>query len=416
VVAALLGERDPRSVARPSFGTERGRQGPQSSGDSDLVELLLLFEEAAAARFELTRVRALGLDPHTVRQVERARSELSRLVRHRTGSDEPRDQALGMCVLSGFPDRVARRRQPGQKELILSSGDQARLAPDSVVDRALLLVAVDAEERSGPAGGVTVRLASAIEPEWLLEVCPDALETRRELEWNPNAERVDEVRSLYYGAVALEEQRSRAAPGPEAAEILWRAARPLASSLDFERVERLVARLELMAHEEPARAPPAFGSDAVSEILRRACNDLTTLAELREVDPIDAEWTALTGPQRRYLEEHVPDHITLPGGRRLTVQYTRGKAPWVASRLQDFFGMTETPRLCQGRVAVTLHLLAPNQRAVQVTTDLAGFWERHYPGVRRELMRKYPKHAWPEDGRRAVPPRSPRTRESKRHA
>jgi len=81
------------------------------------------------------------------------------------------------------------------------------------------------------------------------------------------------------------------------------------------------------------------------------------------------------------------------------VQYVAGQPPWIESRLQDFFGMQAGPSVCSGRVPLTLHLLAPNQRAVQVTADLAGFWERHYPSIRRELQRRYPRHAWPEDGR-----------------
>jgi ATP-dependent helicase HrpB len=89
----------------------------------------------------------------------------------------------------------------------------------------------------------------------------------------------------------------------------------------------------------------------------------------------------------------------------VTVQYETGdKAPWIQSRLQDFFGMSDGPRLAGGRVPLVLHLLAPNQRAVQVTTDLAGFWDRHYPALRRELMRRYPRHAWPEDPLSAQPP------------
>jgi predicted RND superfamily exporter protein len=88
-----------------------------------------------------------------------------------------------------------------------------------------------------------------------------------------------------------------------------------------------------------------------------------------------------------------------------------GFDPWIASRLQDFFGMGTGPSICRGRLALTVHLLAPNQRAVQVTKDLAGFWERHYPALRRELARRYPKHAWPEDGRTATPP-APRPRRS----
>ena len=99
----------------------------------------------------------------------------------------------------------------------------------------------------------------------------------------------------------------------------------------------------------------------------------------------------------------LPDRITLPGGRSTRIQYERGQAPSLASRLQDFFGMADGPRVGNG-VPVVLHLLAPNQRAVQVTTDLAGFWARHYPQIRRELMRRYPKHAWPENPLTAKPP------------
>ena len=92
-----------------------------------------------------------------------------------------------------------------------------------------------------------------------------------------------------------------------------------------------------------------------------------------------------------------PERVALAGGRQARVTYERGRAPSVASRLQDFFRMREGPRVGGGRVPLVLELLAPNRRPVQVTQDLAGFWERHYPVVRRELSRRYPRHAWPED-------------------
>jgi ATP-dependent helicase HrpB len=94
----------------------------------------------------------------------------------------------------------------------------------------------------------------------------------------------------------------------------------------------------------------------------------------------------------------------LPGGRPVPIRYEPGRPPYIESRLQDFFGMGDGPRLCSGKLPLTLHLLAPNARAVQVTQDLAGFWQRHYPGIRKELMRRYPRHSWPEDGRNAAPP------------
>jgi ATP-dependent helicase HrpB len=86
------------------------------------------------------------------------------------------------------------------------------------------------------------------------------------------------------------------------------------------------------------------------------------------------------------------------------VEYPADAPPWIASRLQDFFGMAQGPALLGGRMPLVLHLLAPNQRAVQVTTDLAGFWTKHYPALARELRRKYPRHAWPDDPLHAAPP------------
>ena len=97
------------------------------------------------------------------------------------------------------------------------------------------------------------------------------------------------------------------------------------------------------------------------------------------------------------LAKMAPERAALARGRMVRINYESLKSPWIASRLQDFFGMKEAPRIAGGRVPLVLHLLAPNGRAVQVTTDLNGFWVRHYAQIRRELGRRYPRHAWPEN-------------------
>ena len=107
---------------------------------------------------------------------------------------------------------------------------------------------------------------------------------------------------------------------------------------------------------------------------------------------------------QRLLRTLAPERVTLPGGRGVAVNYAADQPPWIESRLQDFFGMRVGPAVGGGRVPLTLHLLAPNGRAVQVTRDLANFWKQHYPPLRRELGRRYPRHAWPEDGATATPP------------
>ncbi|MFW6087798.1 MAG: ATP-dependent helicase C-terminal domain-containing protein, partial [Myxococcota bacterium] len=126
------------------------------------------------------------------------------------------------------------------------------------------------------------------------------------------------------------------------------------------------------------------------------CETATSFAEIRDARPLDLQLARLPPDVRARLDRLAPEHVSLPGRRRVPVHYDPGKPPWIASRLQDFFGLTESPAVAGGRVPLVLHLLAPNRRAVQVTTDLAGFWARHYPSLRKQLMRRYPKHAWPE--------------------
>jgi ATP-dependent helicase HrpB len=96
------------------------------------------------------------------------------------------------------------------------------------------------------------------------------------------------------------------------------------------------------------------------------------------------------------LEALAPERIDLPRRKNIPVHYSLERPPWIESRLQDFFGLTETPRVARGAAPLVVHLLAPNRRPVQTTSDLAGFWKRLYPQVRKELSRRYPRHAWPE--------------------
>jgi ATP-dependent helicase HrpB len=135
--------------------------------------------------------------------------------------------------------------------------------------------------------------------------------------------------------------------------------------------------------------------------LAEMCEGRRSFAELREAvraGELAARLRRRLSPEQSHLvAQMAPEGVTLARGRQARVVYERAQTPAVASRLQDFFGMREGPRVAGGRVALVLRLLAPNQRAVQVTTDLAGFWAREYPRVRRELSRRYPRHAWPED-------------------
>ncbi|MBN2338143.1 MAG: ATP-dependent helicase HrpB [Acidobacteria bacterium] len=418
LLAALLGERDIRLDARARFGAPGASQRGVEAGVSDLLELTDLYREAEAARFAPERLRALGLDPRAVATVRLSHRQLARLSSRApapgsparepgTAAREPgtpgeREEALLVAVLRAFPDRVARRRRPHSHELLLASGGGARLSDRSVVRERPFLVAVDIEDRRDPSDpGATlplVRLASSVEIEWLAALFPDALVEKTERVWNTTAGRVDEVRRTMYERIALEESVRPAPPSEEAARLLAAAAAERGIGLfpDHESVPGLEVRAALLARCFPDSGFPPLGADAVAAALARVCLDRRTLAELASVSFVAALLEPLSGRQRALLERETPERIRLARGRTVRVHYEPGRPPWTASRLQDFFGMTAAPTICGGRVALTVHLLAPNGRAVQVTQDLAGFWKNHYPAIRRELGRRYPKHPWPE--------------------
>ncbi len=410
LAAALLAERDIRRSARTRFG-DRKLDAHARSGPSDVLELAERFVEAAEARFDAQALRRMDLDVGAVRAVDRASRQIERIATdkgERPGDLDGVDDAVRIAVLAGFVDRVARRRKPGSRALVLANGRTAELAETSVVHDAPFLLALDADEQRGRT---VVFVASAIDVQWLLDLHPDALDLSDALEWNAASGRVELASRIAIGSVVLEESSIAAPPSDEASRLLERAAlaKGAATFGASDALDRLAARIALLRAHMPELELPDPGADAFERALGAACQGRTRLAELDGVDLAGELARDLPPHAARALAEQAPERVVLPGGRATPIHYERGKPPWIASRLQDFFGMADTPRVCAGRVPLVVHLLAPNQRAVQVTSDLAGFWERHYPSIRRELMRRYPRHAWPEDGRHATPP-APRGR------
>jgi ATP-dependent helicase HrpB len=397
VLAALAGERDIRMSARARL-EERGRVD-RATERSDLIALLDLFREAQAARFSADALRSIGLDAGATLAVERARAQLARATRDR--GEEPHDPegALLASVLAGYPDRVARRVR-GSK-LALAGGGSASLADESVVRDAEWMVAVDAEEVRGK--GVVVRIASAIEPEWLIDLFPHDVREASDVRWNAEAERVEAATRVTYDGLMLYESGASGAKDEEVARVLAEAALakgPRAFAPEGA-LDRWLARARFAAEHAGFVAPD---DGAVTRALTELCAGKRSFAELREASLLDT-LQAEPGPAAAArIASLAPDRITLAAGRSVRIDYEPGQPPSIASYLQDFFGMTATPRIADGRVALVLHLLAPNKRAVQVTSDLGGFWERHYPTVRKELARRYPRHAWPDDPTKVTAP------------
>ncbi len=359
---------------------------------------------------ELQNYRAHGT-------AERARDQLFRHCEKRpqaTGSD------IRRALLAAFPDRVAKRRQlaanidrnrSGQRvELVFGTGGSAGIENSALLASAgEYYIAVDVEERSKATR--ICRSICAIEPEWLFDQEPEGVVEVNEVTWDEERERVTaHARILYDGLVLSEE---RAAPDAEkAATVLAKVAMAVGVEkfCPPEDLANLTQRVRFVRDQLPDPELPDLGGDGLRVLLEKLCLGKSSFKEIREADLLGELLYTLSPEQRQKLEKFAPEFVALPGGRCVKVRYEPGKPPWVESRLQDFMGMKTGPTVMGGRVALVLHLLAPNYRAVQVTADLAGFWARVYPELRRELGRRYPRHAWPEDPHQIPPPRAPRGR------
>jgi ATP-dependent helicase HrpB len=431
LVAALISERDIRAPQLFNPRVPNTRQAT-THGTSDLLERYDTFITAEPANFAPARLRALDLEPGAVRAVERVWRQLQRLVAtgNRAGQraisatanhvlrrtlTNAEEQSLLIAILTGYPDRVARRRAvetssaANDVELLFAGGGSAVLAPESVVRQSEFLVAVEAEERretgraSGRGSKTRVRLASAIEADWLLDLFPERVTEKTELTWNAQAQRVEGVSRLLYDQLVLTESRAVEVDEDKAAEMLAAAALATGwrSFVEPENIERFLARVEFIARTFPEADMPTLTEEDVSASLVQLAAGRRSFKELRAAagrgELVEQLRRRLKHEQARLLAGAAPERVALAGGRQVRVNYERERPPWIASRLQDFFRMREGPRIADGRVALVLHLLAPSQRPVQVTTDLAGFWARHYAQVRRELARRYPRHAWPEN-------------------
>lgn len=377
---------DARELARLPLAPRLGRMLLQA-GRTDVLPAAvaaaaLLNTGARSVTTDLLAAIDASPDAKT-RQQQQQQERLLRVGRPAKGwaATQAGDEGLQKAVLAGFPDRVARLR-PG-RQVQLATGVSAELAGEPPLYE--WMVVVDAEDRKDKAQPV-VRMTSRVEPEWLLDMFPDRLRDETEVVWHRAGERVEAVSRLWYDNLVLEESRNGLPPQPAAANLL--AAQAMEAGLerfvDREALSELLARLAFAGLTAP---------DLAAEV-RLLCEGLRSFAELRE--SMHQFLPVLEARGGTQLREGAPASLRLQGGRQTRVHYEAGKPPWIASRLQDFFGMRDTPRIGRERTPVVVHLLAPNHRPVQTTMDLAGFWERLYPQVRRELMRRYPRHAWPE--------------------
>jgi len=384
-----------RAAALLETGSLSARQGldraPVKTGhgaDSDLLLRLDQYEEAEAASFGAGACRAAGLD---LAAIQRARRAVQSLVRFLPSLAEPADAEARLlkALLLAYPDRVG--QLSANATCAFAGGGGAKLDPASRVRRPGLILALEAEAvKQGTGGQTLIRQASRCEADWLLEAFPERLEDIDELVFNASAGRVERRTEIRFDGLSIDVSRGPADPADS------RVAALLAEGLRDRPLDevptRFLARLAFLRKHRPELDLP---EDLLGPLLAGACRGRSTLREVQDVDWPAALRQAFPADTLRLLDAWAPEAIQLPKGRPTKVHY-EDDPPWIASRLQDFWGLKKSPAVAGGAVPLVLHLLAPNMRAVQVTTDLAGFWQRVYLELRPGLSRRYPKHHWPE--------------------
>jgi ATP-dependent helicase HrpB len=318
------------------------------------------------------------------------------------------DADPGALLALAYPDRVAMKR-PGQRGRYLT-----RDGVDVAVDSGVLIANEDfivAAELDGKRPLSRAWLAAPMERKMVETLFDSDIETVRSVAWNPETESVDAVEQRRLGAIVLAERTVRADPSDVSAALL--AALLQRGLLARDELVEEIARLNFANSIEPRAA---YEVDVVA--LERSASDwllpalagMRSLAAAEKVDLRETLLSRLDFRDRRRLDEIAPTHIVAPTGTHVPVDYRDPKAPAAAVRIQELFGLSDTPRVGLGRVPLTLHLLSPARRPVQVTRDLAGFWKNSYFDVRKDLRGRYPKHPWPDDPASAAPTRRTKPR------
>lgn len=390
----------------------RGREMGLGATAADLAALLGerdLFRRAGPEapppdlrlRLEALRRPRAGVERATLERVRREARHLRERLGARPG--EADDEAAGLLLAFAYPDRIAQRRPGQETRYRLRNGRAAVLPPHSALAGADFLVAAHLGGRRAEA---LVFLAAPVGQDEIEQHFAEQIEAEEAVAWEGGA--VVARRQERLGAVVLREA-PLAEPDPEAlADALLDGLREAGlEALPWTReARRLRERLGFLHHLDPEAWPDVSDEALLAALgtwLRPHVFGMRRLEDLRRLDLRALLLGLLPWQQRRELDALAPSHLEVPSGSRIPIDYAEPAAPVLAVRLQEVFGLTETPRVGGGRVPLTLHLLSPAHRPVQVTQDLASFWQEAYFEVRRDLRGRYPKHAWPEDPLTAAP-------------
>ncbi len=390
-IAALLSERD------------IVRRVPSVSIDPDIgtrIDMLHLWRR--------NREVSEAFDPWALRAVERTSNHLLRLL---SGTAESVDtdcsdpDMVALLLLAAFPDRIAKGREEANGAFLLMQGRAIKIPAGCSLAGSPYIIAMNLD--AGEKAEGRVHIASAVSESLIRQECSRDIVTSRRIEWSRRQKRIIAEVQESLGALLLSAKPF--SPGEEQLQaVICEAIKSGQADLSFNSDARIFqARVRLLGRLFPEQGLPDLSDESLlsdpGKWLFGRLGRIRNEQELLRLDILPALQAMLSWQQKQFLDENAPTHISVPSGRRIALDYASGDDPVLAVKLQEMFGLGDTPAIAKGRVQVLLHLLSPARRPVQITRDLKGFWNNGYQQVKKELKGRYPKHPWPDDPWNASP-------------
>jgi ATP-dependent helicase HrpB len=403
MIAALTQGRD-LLLRGQGKAAEDGRDDVQNEeSESDFFRLMRLWREAERNHFDVERCRRIGVHAQAARQVAPLFDQFLRIAAEERldTSDKPFDAAaVQRCLLVAFPDHLGRRLDGASLRCELVHGRRGMLARESAVKAQLFVAAEIREVESGPSKNrnlnVVLSLATAVTEEWLRELFPEGFTEVRTVAYDAVLRRVVARVETRFRDLLLQERNAGQPPAEEAATILAREV--IAGRLTLEEwdetVEQWMLRVNCLREWMPELRLPAIGDTDKTVMIEHLCHGAFGSNEIknRPVLPVVKSW--LSRQQQSWVDEYAPERIQLPKGRMVKVVYSIDRPPTIAARIQDLYGIADGLWIAGRRIALRIEILAPSNRPVQVTENLAAFWRDTYPQLKQQLQRRYPKHEW----------------------
>jgi len=402
-LAALLAERD---ILRR--GAPLGRMVRESEPDITVrIDILGHWRKGRGA--------PENADPRALKAVDRTAGQLVGLMQ---GTSKGAVQAAAspdkicLLLLCAFPDRIAQVREGEDGHFVLSQGRGVRLSSTTGLGKSPYIVAVNVD--AGEKAEGMVHLAAPLSEELIRGELRGRIENVRRVEWDRREERVTATVEERVGAVLLS-SRPFTPSDEEALPIICEVISSNPGMLVISgEARQFQGRVALMQRTFPEEGWPDLTDGHLfsnpKEWLLPWLRGRRSGRDIKNMDILPALKALFSWERARLLEDRAPLTLAVPSGHRVEIDYTAGDVPVLAVKLQEMFGLADTPEIAGGRVKVLLHLLSPARRPVQITQDLKGFWNSGYQQVKKELKGRYPKHPWPDDPWKAIPTRRTKRR------